>query len=427
MNRAVLCFVFAGASSPLTVAVAQSSNLPPIRPLAPAVVVGAESLGTVTAIRALSNGSVLVNDMRNRRVLLFDSTLKVLRVVADSTSNTANAYGGRVGGLIPYKGDSTLFVDPASSSMLVIDATGKIVRVMSVPRSQDAMFLSGLMGAPAFDASGRLVYRSFARPSAPPTMTNGRFVPPEMPDSAPLVRVDMLTRKLDTAAWLKTAKVKMTVSQLPNGGISVMSQINPMPVVDDWTVTSDGTIAVVRARDYHVDFVKAGGTIASSPKIPFEWQRLTDDDKSAFIDSVRTASEKARESAANGSGGRDNTVVGGGGGGRTFTMQIGPGGPGGPGGPQVSFISPNELPDYRPPFGANNAVHADLDGNIWVQTSLVKPFAGPIYDVINGRGELIDRVQMQPGRTIVGFGAGGAVYLAAKDGAVTKLERARAH
>lgn len=423
MSRAVVLGSIAAALSPLTGVVAQSSKLPPIRPLAPAAAVSAESLGTITGARALPNGSVLVNDMSKRRVLLFDSTLKVIRVVADSTSNTSNAYGGRVGGLIRFKGDSTLFVDPTSSSMLVIDAAGKIVRVMSVPRSQDAMFLSGLAGAPGFDANGRLVYRTMARPSAPAMMTNGRFVPPEMPDSAPLVRVDMMTRKLDTAAWIKTAQMKLVVSQLPNGGVSVLSTINPMPVADDWALTSDGAVAVVRARDYHVDFVNPNGTVTASPKIPFEWQRMTDDDKAAFIDSARTAYEKAREPAGNGAGDRGNVTVAGAPGGGVVAMRVGAGG--GPGGPQLSFVSPSELPDYRPPFAAPNAVHADLDGNIWVRTSLVKPFAGPIYDVIDGKGALSDRVQLPPGRTIVGFGPAGTVYLAAKDGAVTKLERAK--
>ena len=41
--------------------------------------------------------------------------------MADTTSATANAYSSRAGGLIPWKGDSTLFVDPLSLSMLVID------------------------------------------------------------------------------------------------------------------------------------------------------------------------------------------------------------------------------------------------------------------------------------------------------------------
>jgi hypothetical protein len=44
--------------------------------------------------------------------------------------------------------------------------------------------------------------------------------------------------------------------------------------------------------------------------------------------------------------------------------------------------------------------------------------------VINSKGELIERVQVPKDRAIVGFGAGGVVYLAARDGNKTTLEKA---
>ena len=66
---------------------------------------------------------------------------------------TASAYGTRPGGLIAFRGDSTLFVDPASLSMLLIDPNGKISRVMSAPRANDVGFLvGGPFGNPGFDA-----------------------------------------------------------------------------------------------------------------------------------------------------------------------------------------------------------------------------------------------------------------------------------
>jgi hypothetical protein len=70
-------------------------------------------MGTVTTAIPMPGGKVLVNDILKRRVLLFDSTLSTFTVVADSTSSTANAYGNRMGGLLPYRGDSALFVDPS--------------------------------------------------------------------------------------------------------------------------------------------------------------------------------------------------------------------------------------------------------------------------------------------------------------------------
>ena len=71
--------------------------------------------------------------------------------------------------------------------------------------------------------------------------------------------------------------------------------MNPIPQGDDSAMFSDGSIAIVRGRDYHVDWVGAQG-ITSSPKIPYEWRGYADEQKVAFIDSAKVAIEKARAS-----------------------------------------------------------------------------------------------------------------------------------
>jgi hypothetical protein len=94
-------------------------------------------------------------------------------------------------------------------------------------------------------------------------------------------------------------------------------------------------------------------------------------------------------------------------------------------GPRFNFVSPSELPDYKPPFFAGS-VRADAEGNLWIRTIPTKAIpGGPVYDVVNREGGLVDRVQIPAGRTIIGFGAGGVVYLANRDGNTTYLERAK--
>lgn len=385
-------------------------------------------LGLSAAVRQLPDGKLLVNDILKRQLLLFDATLANAVIVADSTSGGANSYGVRSGGIIPYVGDSTLFVDPAGLSMFVIDPAGKIARVASVPRSQDALAIgSNLVGAPGLDARGRIVYRG-APPRMMPQMPARGGLPtfPDLPDSAALVRIDLATRKLDTAAFFKTPKMKMNVTQT-DGRISITNELNPMPVVDEWAVLADGSIAVVRGQDYHVDFIHADGTASSSPKISFDWQRMTDEDKSAVIDSAKTAIEKAR--AAGPAAGGVSVV--GAPGERSVVMSFGRGdaGRGGRGGnevsmPPINFVSLNEMSDYRPAF-SQGAAKGDADGNLWIRTSARRAgaIAGPIYDVINAKGELIDRVQVPAGRQIVGFGKGGVVYMEARDDKGSWIER----
>jgi hypothetical protein len=413
---------------------AGAQQQPAIRQLAPVTAKSSVQWNNILGVRALPGGRVLVNDIVGRKVVLLDSTLAPIRIVADTTPATSTAYSGRIAGIIPYRADSTLFVDPQSMSMMVVDPDGKMTRVMALPRAEDAGALSGAFASnAALDAKGRLVYRApfrFIRNGAPPT-SGGLPMMPTPPESAMIVRVDLATRQLDTVGVIKIPKVNMQVSQDEKGNMRITSELNPLPVVDDWAVLSDGTVAFVRGQDYHVDFVSPDGTKRAAPKVPFDWQRLTDEDKVAFIDSVKAA--RARLAAAQQSG---PTPAGGpagpaDGGGQRIVIQMGPdGGRGGAanGGtqPQVNFIAPSELPDYKPPFFANS-VRADEEGNLWIRTIPTKQISGGmVYDVVNRDGKLVDRVQVPPGRTIAGFGPDGAVYLVSRDGTTMTLERARA-
>ncbi|MDH5235153.1 MAG: hypothetical protein OEW77_09330 [Gemmatimonadota bacterium] len=447
---------------------AAQQKLPVLTPISPIRARSTEPMGAVSTVATLPGGRVLVNDILGRRVVLFDSTLTLVRVVADSTGATANAYGARGGGLLGFRGDSAMFIDPASLTMMSITAAGELGGVRAVPRANEIGFLvGGPNGRPGFDLQGRMVYRGVARgprpaPDARPTV--GNFVMPQQPDSAPVVRVDPATRKLDTLAMFKIPKIDISVSQGADGRINVQTKVHPMPTVDDWALLSDGSIAIVRGHDFHVDWVGTDKQVTSSPKIPFEWQRLSDEDKEMIVDSARTAMEKQRQEAQRmmdnaggpvafmGGGGPERMMVEFGGGGApppraapsaapaapadasgkdapssAGSKDVAAGASGkdtpparggqGPGGfqiPPINIVAPSELPDYRPPFGQQSAL-GDLDGHLWVRTSAPVGDAGPVYFVIDREHEVMARVQAPQGRIIVGFGKGGVVYLAYRD------------
>ncbi|HEX7979409.1 MAG TPA: hypothetical protein VF461_12465 [Gemmatimonadaceae bacterium] len=426
---------------------AQQSR-PPLRHLGAAVATS-DALGAVAAVQALPGGKLLVNDPSRRQLVLLDSTMKVIAVVADTTPATKAAYGTRGGGLLPFRGDSALFVDPNSLSMLVIDPVGKIARIMAAPRANDVIFLlGGPQGNPGFDAKGRLVYR--AQSFGPPRGgTAGQpLQPPVIPDSVPLVRYDLLTRKLDTAAFVRSPAPKFNIVQNERG-ISMTSTINPLTEVDDWAILPDGTIAIVR-KDYHVDYIDANGQKTSAAKLPFDWQRLTDSAKAAIIDSAKARMARARAGGPGGGfvitrdgpGGND-VVAGGGPGGppgggapvmvfRTERVEGGPPPRGGAptsetrvaGPPPLSFVEPSELPDYQPAF-TTGSVRADREGKLWVRIfAPLQSNAGPEYDVIDRTGKLVDRVALPAGTTIAGFGPDGTVYLGVRDASGVHITRA---
>ena len=419
-------------------AAASAQQAPPVRLMNAPDASSPHTFGGVLAVRQLPDGKLLVNDGGNRQLVLLGPTLQPAAIVADSVSGSPSSYGIRQGSLIAYVGDSSLFIDPAGLSMFVIGPAGTIARVASVPRSQDAATLGAqFSNNPGIDSQGRIVYRGLPGRGLPLPQTKGQpFQFPDPPDSTPLVRVDLATRKLDTAAFYKIPKVKMNITQNERG-IMMMSEINPMPLVDDWAVMSDGTVAIVRGQDFHVDWVNADGSLTAAPKIPFDWQHLADDDKAAVIDSARKAFEAARATAAanaqtQGAAGGRGASPGDGTGQRMIVMNMAVGeatakgtAAGGPGGPAITFVDASDLPDYRPAFSAN-AARADWDDNLWIRTTATRAgaIAGPIYDVVNRKGELVDRVQVPAGRQIIGFGKGGVVYMVARDDKVSWIERA---
>ncbi len=434
--------------------VAGAQQRPPVRQIGAVSATSSESYPTIVGVRALPDGRVLVNDVGARRVLLYDASLSTFTIVADSTSDTGNAYGGRTGNLIAYRGDSSVFIDPASVSMLVIDGSGKVARVMAIPRAQDAGAIGSPVGNATIDPNGRLIYR--AQPGfafggggrvqiqgAPGAARTGPPPMPDIPDSAFIVSVNLATRKLDTLGYIRTPKVKMEVKQLDGGGFNMQSMLNPLPVVDDWAVLNDGTLAFVRGRDYHVDYVGPDGASRTAAKIPFDWQRMTEEDKVAFIDSVKAARARLGANAPVPVAGQAPAPAGAGapGGGApqvmVFTRTQGDagGGPppsgsqqvrlgGGPGGVDISYVPASELPDYKPPF-FSGSTRPDTEGNLWIRTIPTAPIpGGPVYDVINKEGAIVERVQIPENRTIVGFGQGGVVYMINRDGTKQTLEKA---
>jgi hypothetical protein len=70
-------------------------------------------------------------------------------------------------------------------------------------------------------------------------------------------------------------------------------------------------------------------------------------------------------------------------------------------------------------------VRADADGRLWVRTIPTTPTAGVVYEVIDGTGKLADRVLVPNGSVIVGFGAGGVVYLGMRDATGIHVQRTR--
>jgi hypothetical protein len=212
---------------------------------------------------------------------------------------------------------------------------------------------------------------------------------------------------MDTIALFRIPKELVTITEGPTGTFTTTVGKDPLPTVDDWAVLPNGSLAVVRGRDFHIDWIDQNGKRSSSGRIPFPWRKLTETAKVAFMDSVRYSADTAAAAQeirlAERFKGTDNEP---------------------PEPVEMDYGSPSELPDLFPAFEPNST-RSDPDGILWIRTT--QRISGrPVYYLVNRKGTVVDRVQVPSGRTIAGFGRNHTVYLASPDptGGI-RLERAR--
>lgn len=388
-----------------------------VREVPAPVAVSTDSLGMRVSVRALSDGRVLVNDIQRFRVLLYDKSLKTFTRALDSSGSSGTLGNSGVSipsaHLIAMPADSTMYLDIASRSLLTIDPAGKVAHVTALPRPQDILTLSVgyIYGTPTLDAKGRLVYQG-----TPPNqnkalmelnqkiMTERSVTAPGAIDSAPIVRADFDTRKIDTLATVKIVQqyAGVLATRDERGNLTQRLTVNPTQTADEWGLMPDGTIAILRAHDYHMEWIAPDGTRKTSPKMAFDWKRLTDEGKQHVIDSIKPLLDKQMESMK--------------------PQQIPT-----PDGPrqlktEIVLVAAKELPDYEPVIQPG-AMKIDLEGNVWIvpRTAIPSANGGLRYDVVNREGVIVERVIVPKGRAIAAFEPGGWAILTNTQGTMPAL------
>ena len=427
MTSALLLF----ATAPLSAQ--RSTPQIPVRPLGALLRTSAMTFSQIQHLRATSDGQVLVNDPGKRQVILLDSSLANPKVVVDSAGG-ANMYGQSAGALIPFAGDTTLFVDRGASAFLVIDPKGDVARVMSLPPGNAVQYLTNpsTYGYPGYSPTLGIVYRL---PMPRPQIERPPYGAPEITkkfdDSALVMKMDVKRRTVDTLVKVATGSV--VTMKLNANGTNTNNTTPIFPIFDEWTLTADGAVAVLRGREYRIDFYNADGTRTPGPRIPYAWKQVDDDERTRLTDSINTQRRKQfddmiedmKKQAMNpeqkvGPGGEkiimvDGVPI------RVYGSERMP-----PPTPPAPVMA-SDMPDYLPAVErSTGSFRGDADNRLWIRP---KPLAGtprgggPVYDVTDRTGALIDRVQRPAGRTLLGFGPGGVVYVATRDAGATRIEK----
>lgn len=372
----------------------------PIRQLAPIEATTTETW-TTAFLKAWewSDGRVVVTDrVKNGKLLVFDAKLGAGKVIADASLVVAGmvAFGSFVA--LPYANDSTAVIDAPNAGVLILDRDGKQARIMALPNGKDARHIGTGAYGNSIDHMGRLLYRVVEFGQAPGTPAPAASSPPATIDSGPIVRADFVRRVVDTVGRIYIDIDEQTLSA---SGDAVRRVKNiPGGSWDDWAVLSDGSIAIVRHHDYHIDWVNPDGTRSSTPKMPLDWRRRSDEEKQAIIDTVKrqyammdsmrksTEATEAYKQLMRERPGMQSSV------------------------PQRTWATLAEIPDYTPPIRGANSLYPDADNRLWIlPTTSAQARGGLLFDVVNKKGEIEERVQLPANAAIAGFGKNGVVFL----------------
>ncbi|MEO8202024.1 MAG: hypothetical protein ABI679_15940 [Gemmatimonadota bacterium] len=349
---------------------------PGSRALANPIAESADAFTSITAIRELSNGRVIVTDILDKSVKLVDLAAGTATQIGREGQGPGEY--GFPGELLALPGDTTLLVDRVNRRFLVILPSGKTGESIPFPSELG----SGLSDPRGIDRNGRIYFQG--------SLFGGNRISPgeATPDSLPILRWDRKRNVIDTVTHIKVPSISMNVS----GGSSartVMMRAQPYSPQDEWALSPDGRLGVARVADYHIDWISPTKHKTSGPVNRFERLRVTEGDKEAL------RKQNARS---------PRLMIGDGGGTRSSSSAPPP--------PTGAMPEP-EYPEFKPPF-ASRAAFATPDGMLWVLRSRPADDPTPSLDVFDQRGVLVGKVTLPKDRRVVGFG-NGTVYLARTD------------
>lgn len=319
-------------------------------------------------VRELANGSVLVVDPIDKVLLRIDPALRR----ADTLGRQGRGPGEYVqpDGIWPLPADSSLLVDLGNNRLTVVDPSGRLAGSMPIIGGggegggpPPVMLVAGV------DARGGLWFRGGP----------GR-------DSTGVFRFDRARKASDQVAMILAPPVRRTESGEANARAVRMEMI-PLGAQDGWAVASNGMLYIVRAPGYRIDAVAPGGARVTGQSVSFSPVRITDAEKTEWI-------EEAARSGAISIGIESNGSE------QSFSLAR-----------QRAVddrIRAMTFPATKPPFDAGQ-LFVDTKDRLWVRRHEA---AGRVaaYDVFDARGNRVAVVRLPAGRSIVGFGARG-VYL----------------
>ncbi len=327
----------------------------------------AEPFGRVAGVRELRDGAVIVVDAGDRRVVVIRFGQPGVVSIGREGSGPGEYRSPRL--VLGLGGDSSLVYDQQLWRFLLLDGGRALAQVVAMP---EATF-EQVHGA---DRDGRIYFEGDA------WSTTERV---GATDSVPILRRTPGSGRTDTLATIALPRKRTPGerSEVTVGGFTgPFSVFAPFGGGDGWTVLPDGTVTIVRAAPYSVEWLLPDGRRLRGAPLEYDPLPVTADDKREYEAQYREA--KVVLPAAGGQAGR--TVR------PRFDIQ---------------------WPGVKPPF-EKGLVLARGDSEVWVGRSRPAGRSARGFDIFDRRGVRIGTAILAPGFRLAGFGAH-AAYLVRED------------
>lgn len=320
----------------------------------------------ISSIRELSDGSVLVADDREFRLVHADWVTSTVKSVGRAGRGPSEFQS--LGRMVPLGGDSSLIADGVLRRWLILDGPRVVATLPPDYPLTTALGLE-LSGG---DRQGR-VLAVRARLGSPLSSS------PWLADSTVAIIGDFWSSRVSELDRLRGAEAMPQEIRLPRFGARTFV-VNPLRIEEQALLHPDGWIAFARTLPYRVDWLAPDGRMTRGQALPNQPSRLDEHGKRAAM-----VSELGKD---------------------------------------FSDLSSNALsdwPEFSPAF-PRNALFAAPDGNLVIRRLDSTGSEGLTYDVIDRRCRLSHTLRLRPNERIVGFGRG-SIYIAVVDS--DHLERLR--
>lgn len=318
----------------------------------------------VVSVRELSDGSLLVADRREKRLVHVTWSSGGESVIGRIGEGPGEYRG--IGPLVPMSGDSTLFIDGYDSRWNFMDGPN-IVDTRGQNRPLNRLLGPGVSGGDRYGNLLAVRGLDIDRPNAHSIA---------MADTLLVLVANMSSERVDTIRRFKGVGDE-GFTRFSRGGMTHIVSSNPLASMEQALLFPDGWIAIARLEPYRVEWRTPDGEWIEGDPIPHEVVEADDREKCAAMEAL--------------------------------------GGPFSPCDPSLLPGWPKVVPPF-PPAGLDLKVLLPAPGGeVVVARTLTADSEYNHYDVVDRAGDLVKRLRLPMNQRLIGFGEGSVFTITTDD------------